>query len=106
MTVMKDRGRYFLKDSVRETVDFSRTDQYLGVEPPPIQKPLPEGAVVTELPSPHGLGKVALEMADLAPGCKPEKIPFRQPFTADFFNLTALICDGPLKGAKNDGGRR
>jgi len=60
---MKDRGRYFLKDSVRKTVDFSRTDQYLGVEPPPIQKHLPEGAVVTELPNPGGLGKVPLEKA-------------------------------------------
>jgi len=31
--------RYFLKDSVRKTVDFSRTAQSLGVPPPPIEKP-------------------------------------------------------------------
>jgi SagB-type dehydrogenase family enzyme len=34
-----ERYRYFLKDSVRKAVDFSRTDQSLGVPPPPIQKP-------------------------------------------------------------------
>lgn len=33
-----ERNRYFLKDSVRKTVDFSRTDQSLGVSPPPIEK--------------------------------------------------------------------
>ncbi len=36
-----DQFRYFLKDSVRLTVDFSRTDQSRGVPPPPIEKPFP-----------------------------------------------------------------
>lgn len=34
-----ERNRYFLKDSIRKMVDFSRTDQSLGVSPPPIEKP-------------------------------------------------------------------
>jgi SagB-type dehydrogenase family enzyme len=34
-----EKNRYFLKDSVRKTVDFSRTHQSLGVPPPPIEKP-------------------------------------------------------------------
>ena len=34
-----EKHRYFLKDSVRKTVDFSRTQQSLGVPPPPIEKP-------------------------------------------------------------------
>ena len=33
-----ERNRSFLKDSVRKTVDFSRTDQSMGVHPPPIEK--------------------------------------------------------------------
>jgi SagB-type dehydrogenase family enzyme len=33
-----ERNRSFLKDSVRKTVDFSRTDQSMGVRPPPIEK--------------------------------------------------------------------
>jgi len=33
-----EQNRHFLKDSVRKKVDFSRTDQSLGVPPPPIEK--------------------------------------------------------------------
>jgi SagB-type dehydrogenase family enzyme len=33
-----EQNRYFLKDSVRKTIDFSRTDQSLGVPPPLIEK--------------------------------------------------------------------
>jgi SagB-type dehydrogenase family enzyme len=31
--------RDFLKDSIRMEIDFSRTDQSLGIKPPPIEKP-------------------------------------------------------------------
>ncbi|NYB51269.1 MAG: SagB/ThcOx family dehydrogenase [Methanobacteriaceae archaeon] len=31
--------RYFLKDSIRKTIDFSKTDQSLGIKAPPIEKP-------------------------------------------------------------------
>jgi SagB-type dehydrogenase family enzyme len=34
-----EQFRYFLKDSVRLTIDFSRTGQHRGVPPPPIEKP-------------------------------------------------------------------
>ena len=34
-----EQYRYFLKDSVRLTIDFSQTDQSRGVPPPPIEKP-------------------------------------------------------------------
>ena len=36
-----DQYRYFLKDSVRRTIDFSMTDQSRGIAPPPLQKPFP-----------------------------------------------------------------
>ncbi|HEY92527.1 MAG TPA: SagB/ThcOx family dehydrogenase [Dehalococcoidia bacterium] len=31
--------RYLLKDSIRKTIDFSKTDQSLRIPPPPIEKP-------------------------------------------------------------------
>ncbi len=41
--------RYFLKDTIRKTIDFSQTDQSRGVEPPPIEKtisaPMPYGLI-------------------------------------------------------------
>jgi SagB-type dehydrogenase family enzyme len=34
-----EQYRYFLKDTVRQTIDFNLTDQRKGVAPPPIEKP-------------------------------------------------------------------
>ncbi len=36
--------RYFLKDSIRKTIDFSKTDQNRGIGVPPIEKPHPADA--------------------------------------------------------------
>lgn len=44
--------RYFLKDTIRKRIDFSRTDQNRGVAVPPIQKPYPPDAVRVDLPQP------------------------------------------------------
>ncbi|MBT8490238.1 MAG: SagB/ThcOx family dehydrogenase [Deltaproteobacteria bacterium] len=50
---MLEQYRYFLKDSVRKTIDFSQTDQGRGIEPPPVEKPFPEDAIRIDLVS-HG----------------------------------------------------
>jgi len=34
-----EQFRFFLKDTIRKRVDFSRTDQNRGIAPPPIEKP-------------------------------------------------------------------
>ena len=39
MPTLLDQYRYFLKDTVRLTIDFSQTDQSRGVAPPPVEKP-------------------------------------------------------------------
>jgi SagB-type dehydrogenase family enzyme len=44
-----DQFRYFLKDSVRLTIDFSRTDQSRGVPPPSIEKPFLSDSVRIDL---------------------------------------------------------
>lgn len=49
----RDGFRYLLKDSIRQEIDFSMTDQHRGVPPPPIQKPCPDGAVKVDLPAPE-----------------------------------------------------
>jgi SagB-type dehydrogenase family enzyme len=40
-STLLEQFRYFLKDSVRLTIDFSQTDQSRGVPPPAIEKPFP-----------------------------------------------------------------
>ena len=36
---MSEKFRYFLKDSIRKTIDSSTTDQGRGIKPPPAEKP-------------------------------------------------------------------
>ena len=43
MELSREQYRYFLKDSVRLAIDFRKTDQNRGVEPPPVQKPADDG---------------------------------------------------------------
>jgi SagB-type dehydrogenase family enzyme len=45
-----DRYRYFLKDSIRLSIDFSQTDQSRGVPPPPVEKPYSADAHRVDLP--------------------------------------------------------
>ena len=40
----RDKFRFFLKDIVRQTINFYNTDQNRGIEPPPIEKPFSPGA--------------------------------------------------------------
>jgi SagB-type dehydrogenase family enzyme len=39
MANVLEQYRYFLKDTIRQTIDFNLTDQRKGVAPPPIEKP-------------------------------------------------------------------
>ena len=45
-------GRYLLKDSIRIVTDFSRTDQGLGIKPPPVEKPFSPDKPGVMLPEP------------------------------------------------------
>lgn len=42
--------RFFLKDTIRQTIDFRATPQSRRVPAPPLQKPCPEGASRIDLP--------------------------------------------------------
>lgn len=59
-----DRCREFLKDTIRQQIDFSQTDQHRGVEPPPLEKPFPADARRIGLP-PVGQWE-GIELVDLA----------------------------------------
>ena len=52
-TTAREELRFFLKDTVRRSVDFSRTAQNLGAPPPPVQKPVPGDAARISLPGPE-----------------------------------------------------
>ena len=43
------KNRNFLKDRIRKSVDFSKTDQNTGIDVPPIEKPYPPDALIVDL---------------------------------------------------------
>ncbi|MEJ2108450.1 MAG: SagB/ThcOx family dehydrogenase, partial [Acidobacteriota bacterium] len=45
----KQKYRYFLKDSIRKSIDFRNTDQSRGLPPPPLQKPVLKGQETIDL---------------------------------------------------------
>ncbi|MCX7913027.1 MAG: SagB/ThcOx family dehydrogenase [Thermodesulfovibrionales bacterium] len=50
---MKDlfrQFRFFLKDTIRQKIDFSMTDQNKGLPPPPVEKPYPTDSTFIDLP--------------------------------------------------------
>jgi SagB-type dehydrogenase family enzyme len=44
MKNIMEQYRYFLKDSIRQTINFNLTDQSRGVAPPPIEKPFTDNS--------------------------------------------------------------
>jgi SagB-type dehydrogenase family enzyme len=63
-----DKFRYFLKDSIRQEVDFNMTDQMQGVPPPPVVKPPGEGKPGVHLRPPDEMIEIgemgAIPLAD------------------------------------------
>jgi len=90
-----DRYRYFLKDSIRLTIDFSRTDQSRGVPPPPVEKPLSADARRVDLPPVGrwtGVSPVDLQRAI---GSRKSRRTFgRQPLTLDQVSFLLWATQG------------
>ena len=80
-----DRYRYFLKDSIRQTIDFTQTAQSRRLPAPPLQKPCPEDAVRIDLPE----GSRSLQHCCRVP--VGEAIMERE--SVRFFNEEALTLD-------------
>jgi SagB-type dehydrogenase family enzyme len=51
-------SREFLKDNIRQRVDFSQTDQRRGIPPPPVEKPFPSDARRVRLTHISDLGNI------------------------------------------------
>ncbi len=82
-----EKNRFFLKDHIRQQVDFSQTDQRRRVPAPPLQTPCPENCVRFALPD----GSMALaRLAEMSVG---EAIIRRQSvreYNQDSFTLEEL----------------
>jgi SagB-type dehydrogenase family enzyme len=50
-TITREAGRFFLTDRIRDEVDWWHTPQSREIPPPPVQKPVPDGAAMFPLPA-------------------------------------------------------
>lgn len=78
-----EQYRYFLKDSVRLTIDFYQTAQSQGIAPPPVEKPVPEGSTIIDLPK-----KPDIPSIDLAAAIRNRKS--RRKFLSEPLNINEL----------------
>jgi len=89
------KNRHFLKDSVRLSIDFSRTDQNRGVPPPPVQKPYSPDAQRVELP-PAGPWQEAcgLDLAQAIGRRKSRRTFTRQPLSLEQLSFLLWATQG------------
>jgi len=59
-----EQYRYFLKDTIRKSIDFRNTDQHQGVPAPPVEKPYDSNAHRIQLPK-SGQWNQSIEKKDL-----------------------------------------
>lgn len=90
--------RYFLKDTVRKHIDFSKTDQNRGVDPPPIQKPYADNAVITELSKPNALKNIPdIRLSDAIKNRKSRRAFLNKPITLDELSFLLWATQGIRK---------
>jgi SagB-type dehydrogenase family enzyme len=95
MKMTQEQYRYFLKDTVRLTIDFSETDQSRGKPAPPIQKSPPPEAKRIDLVPVHawkGIGAVDLTAAIAARQSLRSFLP--DPLSADELSYLLWACQG------------
>ncbi|MFA4915436.1 MAG: SagB/ThcOx family dehydrogenase [Syntrophales bacterium] len=87
--------RYFLKDEIRKSFDFSQTDQNRGINPPPIQKPFPEDAARVPLTK-AGLwtGIQDISVADAIRNRKSRRKYLQHPLTLDDLSFLLWATQG------------
>ena len=90
-----EQYRYFLKDNVRKTIDFSQTNQNRGIDPPPVEKPFAKDATRIDL-VPHG-GWDAVKGIDLIAAIenrKSRRTYSDKPLTADELSFLLWATQG------------
>jgi SagB-type dehydrogenase family enzyme len=65
-----ESGRDFLKDTIRQTTDFSGTDQFRGIPSPPLEKTFSPGAVRINLPEWKKTGRFQAKTLAHAIACR------------------------------------
>ena len=86
-------SRDFLKDDVRKRTDFSKTDQNIGVPPPPIQKTVECGEALIELPEPKDMD-IDMGLFDAISNRRSERFYSQEPITLEELSYLLWATQG------------
>lgn len=90
-----EQYRFFLKDTIRKGIDFSRSDQSRGVDPPPIEKPFPAEAVRVDLMKQGKWGNIpGVDLAAAIRNRKSRRIYGKSPLTLEELSFLLWATQG------------
>jgi SagB-type dehydrogenase family enzyme len=90
-----EQYRYFLKDTIRKHIDFSKTDQNRGIDPPPVEKPFADGSVTTELSKPYEIKDIPyIYLSDAIKNRKSRRAFLNKPITLDELSFLLWATQG------------
>lgn len=87
-------GREFLKEHIRDMVDFSTSDQSLGVEMPKVDKKIPEGAELIKLAAPKIETESKKSFLDMLNGRASRRKYLDSPITMDELSYLLYATNG------------
>jgi SagB-type dehydrogenase family enzyme len=94
----RDRFRFFLKDTVRQMVTFSETDQNRGIAPPPLEKPAPEAARRIDLVGPEKMLDIsAMDVVTAIANRRSRRLFSQQPLTLQELSFLLWATQGIRK---------
>ncbi len=90
-----DTFRYFLKDHVRLTIDFRKTDQSMGLNPPPIEKSFLKNAKRIDLLPPDKWSKIKhISLTSAFKNRKSHRVFKKQPLTLEELSFLLWATQG------------
>lgn len=93
-----EKYRGFLKDNVRQTIDFSQTDQMRGIPPPPLEKPFkPSARRIDLVPSDKWEGIQRIDLISAIRNRKSHRNFLSEPLTLEELSFLLWATQGIRK---------
>ncbi|MHC4403210.1 MAG: SagB/ThcOx family dehydrogenase [Planctomycetota bacterium] len=90
-----DQYRYFLKDTIRRSIDFSQTGQNRGVHPPPLEKTFAADAIRVDLVPPGRWGTIgSVDLESAIRGRRSRRSYKRQPLSLEELSFLLWATQG------------
>ncbi len=89
-----NKHRYFLKDSIRKTINFAYTDQNQGIMPPPIEKPCSTDKTRIKLPKIDWSEKYNLKLTEAMVKRESRRLYSQEPLSLEELSFLLWATQG------------